>query len=150
MRGRHQEEQQADEDHGLQAALLEALVPSMQALWDAPRDPVPRHEAREAEADHPRTHTSDQAQGEGQPSGPGQGRGQDEQDPRDEERLEQREREDVERIAPAPEVAKEAGRTVRVLKQIEEYLQTARTMSREYAPEAPSWSYSPLDTGYVR
>ena len=37
-----------------------------------------------------------------------------------------------------------------VVKQIEAYLKTARTVSREYPPEMPSWSYSPLDTGYVR
>ena len=37
-----------------------------------------------------------------------------------------------------------------VVKQIGEYLKTARTVSREYPPEVPSWSYSPLDTGYVR
>jgi arylsulfatase A-like enzyme len=37
-----------------------------------------------------------------------------------------------------------------LVNQIEQYLKTARTVSREYPPEVPSWSYSPLDTGYVR
>jgi hypothetical protein len=37
-----------------------------------------------------------------------------------------------------------------VVRQIEEYLQTGRTVSREYPPEEPSWGYRPLDTGYVR
>ena len=37
-----------------------------------------------------------------------------------------------------------------VVEQILEYLKTARTVSREYPPEEPTWSYSPVDTGYVR
>ena len=37
-----------------------------------------------------------------------------------------------------------------VVRQIEAYLKTARTVSREYPPEEPTWSYSPVDTGYVR
>ena len=45
------------------------------------------------------------------------------------------------------DVAKE---NAHVVQQIEKYLKTARTVSREYPSEVPSWSYSPLDTGYVR
>jgi arylsulfatase A-like enzyme len=37
-----------------------------------------------------------------------------------------------------------------VIKQIRGLLTNARTVSREYPPEEPSWSYSPVDTGYVR
>lgn len=37
-----------------------------------------------------------------------------------------------------------------VVERIEAYLKTARTTSREYPAKTPSWSYSPLDTGYVR
>ncbi len=37
-----------------------------------------------------------------------------------------------------------------VVKRIELYLKNARTTSREYPPEEPSWSYAPLDTGYVK
>jgi arylsulfatase A len=37
-----------------------------------------------------------------------------------------------------------------VIKEIEDYLKTARTISRTYSPQEPSWSYDRLDTGYVK
>jgi hypothetical protein len=37
-----------------------------------------------------------------------------------------------------------------VVRKLSEQLKSARTVSRAYPPEEPSWSYSPLDTGYVR
>lgn len=43
-----------------------------------------------------------------------------------------------------------AAKNTLVVQETEKYLKTARTLSREYPPEEPTWSYSPLDTGYVR
>jgi len=37
-----------------------------------------------------------------------------------------------------------------VIKEIEDYLKTARTVSRTYPPQEPSWGYDRLDTGYVK
>jgi len=37
-----------------------------------------------------------------------------------------------------------------VIEKIEDYLKTARTISRTYPPQEPSWSYDRLDTGYVK
>ncbi|MEA3226245.1 MAG: arylsulfatase [Planctomycetota bacterium] len=37
-----------------------------------------------------------------------------------------------------------------VIKEIEEYLKTARTVSRSYPAEKPSWGYDRLETGYVK
>ena len=37
-----------------------------------------------------------------------------------------------------------------VITEIEGYLKTARTVSRTYPPQEPSWSYDRLDTGYVK
>jgi arylsulfatase len=37
-----------------------------------------------------------------------------------------------------------------VIKEIEDYLKTARTISRSYPPQEPSWGYDRLDTGYVK
>jgi arylsulfatase A-like enzyme len=37
-----------------------------------------------------------------------------------------------------------------VIEKIEDYLKTARTVSRTYPPQEPSWGYERLDTGYVK
>ncbi len=37
-----------------------------------------------------------------------------------------------------------------VVREIEDYLKTARTVSRTYPQEAPSWGYDRRDTGYVK
>jgi arylsulfatase A-like enzyme len=37
-----------------------------------------------------------------------------------------------------------------VVRKIEGYLKTARTVSRSYSAEKPSWGYDRLDTGYVK
>ena len=37
-----------------------------------------------------------------------------------------------------------------VIRKIEKYLKTARTASRSYPPEKPSWGYDRLKTGYVK
>jgi arylsulfatase A-like enzyme len=37
-----------------------------------------------------------------------------------------------------------------VIEDIEEYLKTARTVSRNYPPEKPTWGYDRRDTGYVK
>ena len=37
-----------------------------------------------------------------------------------------------------------------IVREFEDYLKTARTFSRTYPPEEPSWGYEPLKTGYVR
>ncbi|MHC4629480.1 MAG: hypothetical protein ACYTDV_21100 [Planctomycetota bacterium] len=38
----------------------------------------------------------------------------------------------------------------RVIRQIEEYLRTARTVSRGYPKESPSWGCERRRTGYVK
>ncbi len=37
-----------------------------------------------------------------------------------------------------------------VVRRIEQYLKTARTLPRTYPPQEPSWGYDRLDTGYVK
>ena len=37
-----------------------------------------------------------------------------------------------------------------IVQRIERYLKSARATSQEYPAEEPSWSYPPLDTGYVK
>ena len=37
-----------------------------------------------------------------------------------------------------------------VIRELEEYLETARTVSRNYPPEKPTWGYDRRDTGYVK
>lgn len=37
-----------------------------------------------------------------------------------------------------------------IVGRIEHYLNNARSMSREYAPEKPSWNDSAVETGYVK
>ena len=43
-----------------------------------------------------------------------------------------------------------AGKHPEVVKEIEDYLRTARTVSRGYRQEVPSWGYDRRDTGYVK
>ncbi len=37
-----------------------------------------------------------------------------------------------------------------IVAQMREFLDNARTPGREYPKEEPTWSYPPLETGYVR
>ena len=37
-----------------------------------------------------------------------------------------------------------------IVQRIERYLNSARATSQEYPAEEASWSYPPLDTGYVK
>ncbi len=43
-----------------------------------------------------------------------------------------------------------AGEHPEVIQRIERYLKTARTVSRSYPREVPSWGYHRLETGYVK
>ena len=48
------------------------------------------------------------------------------------------------------EAANVADQHPKAIRRIEAYLKTARTVSRTYPAQEPSWGYDRLKTGYVR